>query len=231
MSVSTEVAPHGHGEHAEHPEYMRHQFDDMDQQNSAASLGMWLFMMTEVMFFGGFFLGYSIYRSEYFESFVNGSHHLAMFLGGLNTVVLITSSVTMAFAVRAAQLGKKKHITAFLVMTLLLACTFMVVKFIEYKDKWDHHLIPGMDFVWTDPGDPRTVQLFYGFYFCMTGMHGLHVIIGVGLIIWLLIRVKQNKFTSEYYAPIENFGLYWHFVDLIWIFLFPLLYLIGGLHE
>jgi len=231
VSVSTEVTPHGHDEHAEHPEYRRHQFDDMDQQNEAASLGMWLFMLTEVMFFGGFFLGYSIYRSEYYDSFVNGSHHLAVFLGGLNTVVLITSSVTMAFAVRAAQLGKKNHIIAFLGTTLLLACMFLVVKFFEYKDKWDHHLIPGMDFTWTDPGDPKTIQLFYGFYFCMTGMHGLHVIVGVGLIIWLLVRVKQNKFTSEYYAPIENFGLYWHFVDLIWIFLFPLLYLIGGLHE
>lgn len=231
MSVSTETVPHDHDEHTEHPEYHRHHYDDMDQQNDAASLGMWLFMLTEVMFFGGFFLGYSIYRSQYYESFVNGSHHLAMFLGGFNTVVLITSSVTMAFAVRAAQLGKKSHILGFLVVTLVLAGAFLVVKYIEYKDKWDHHLIPGTDFLWTDAGDPLTVQLFYGFYFCMTGMHGVHVIIGMGLIIWLLVRTAQNKFTTEYYAPIENFGLYWHFVDLVWIFLFPLLYLIGGLHE
>ncbi len=230
MSVSTEAASHGHDVHADHPAYMRHQFDDMDQQNDAASLGMWLFLLTEVMFFGGFFLGYSIYRSEYYDSFVNGSHHLDIFLGGLNTVALITSSVTMAFAVRAAQLGKKNHIIVFLVLTLLLGAVFMVNKFIEYSHKWHDGLIPGMNFIWTDPGDPRTIQLFYGFYFCMTGTHGLHVLIGLVLIVWLLIRVCQNKFTPEYYAPIENFGLYWHFVDLVWIFLFPLLYLIGGLH-
>ncbi len=230
MSVSTEATAHGHDDHAGHPEYMRHQFDDMDQQNDAASLGMWLFLLTEVMFFGGFFLGYSIYRSEYYDSFVNGSHHLDIFLGGLNTVALITSSVTMAFAVRAAQLGKKNHIIVFLVLTLLLGCVFMVNKYIEYSHKWHDGLIPGMNFIWTDPGDPRTIQLFYGFYFCMTGTHGLHVLIGLVLIVWLLIRTQQNKFTPEYYAPIENFGLYWHFVDLVWIFLFPLLYLIGGLH-
>ena len=230
MSVSTEATAHGHDDHAGHPEYMRHQFDDMDQQNDAASLGMWLFLLTEVMFFGGFFLGYSIYRSEYYDSFVNGSHHLDIFLGGLNTVALITSSVTMAFAVRAAQLGKKNHIIVFLVLTLLLGCVFMVNKYIEYSHKWHDGLIPGMNFIWTDPGDPRTIQLFYGFYFCMTGTHGLHVLIGLVLIVWLLIHTQQNKFTPEYYAPIENFGLYWHFVDLVWIFLFPLLYLIGGLH-
>ena len=121
MSVSTEVTAHGHDDHAGHPHYMRHQFDDMDQQNDAASLGMWLFLLTEVMFFGGFFLGYSIYRSEYYDSFVIGSQNLDVFLGGLNTVALITSSVTMAFAVRAAQLGKKNHIIAFLVLTLYSA--------------------------------------------------------------------------------------------------------------
>ncbi len=230
MSVSTEAASHSHDVHADHPEYMRHQFDDMDQQNDAANLGMWLFLLTEVMFFGGFFLGYSIYRTEYYDSFVNGSHHLDVFLGGLNTVALITSSVTMAFAVRAAQLGKKNHIIMFLVMTLVLGVVFMVNKYLEYSHKWHDNLIPGLDFIWTEPGDPRTIQLFYAFYFCMTGTHGLHVLIGLGLIIWLVIRTQQNKFTPQYYAPIENFGLYWHFVDLVWIFLFPLLYLIGGLH-
>ena len=229
MSASTETAVHGHDEHAAHPDYMRHQFDDMDQQNDAASLGMWLFLLTEVMFFGGFFLGYSIYRSEYYDSFVIGSQNLDVFLGGLNTVALITSSVTMAFAVRAAQLGKKNHILIFLVLTLVLGLVFMVNKYIEYSHKLHDGLIPGYNFLWTGMGDGQTIQLFYGFYFCMTGTHGLHVLIGLVLIVWLLIRVWQDKFTTEYYAPIENFGLYWHFVDLVWIFLFPLLYLIGGL--
>lgn len=231
MSVGhSDVVPHGHESHGSHPAYQRHQFDDMDQQNSAAGLGMWLFLLTEIMFFGGFFLGYTIYRSQHFESFVAGSHHLQIFWGGFNTVVLITSSVTMAFAVRAAQLGKKKHIQWFLVLTLLLGVGFLGVKYIEYSAKFHDHLVPGYDFIWTGAGDAHSVQLFYGFYFAMTGMHALHMIIGAGLLVWLLIRVSQNKFTSEYYAPIENFGLYWHFVDLIWIFLFPLLYLIGGLH-
>lgn len=232
MSVGhSDVADSGHEEHAQHPAYHGHQFDDMAQQNEAASLGMWLFLLTEIMFFGGFFLGYSIYRSHYYDAFVAGSHHLDIFWGGFNTVVLITSSVTMAFAVRAAQLGNKKHIQLFLILTLILGFAFLGVKYIEYSHKFHDHLIPGYDFIWTGKGNPRHVQLFYGFYFGMTGMHALHMIIGAGLLIWLLVRVSQNVFTTEYYAPIENFGLYWHFVDLVWIFLFPLLYLIGGLHE
>lgn len=227
----TQSAVHEHAPaaHEVHHAHHNHQFDDINQQNAAASLGMWLFLLTEIMFFGGFFLGYTIYRNMYHDSFVTGSHHLDVFWGGFNTVVLITSSVTMAFAVRAAQLGKRNHILLFLALTLILGATFLGVKYIEYSDKWEHHLIPGPNFQWTDPGDFRSIQLFYSFYFGMTGMHALHMVIGVALLVWLIIRTLQNVFTREYYAPVENFGLYWHFVDLIWIFLFPLLYLVGGI--
>lgn len=223
------VQEHQHAEEHRHQAHHNHQFDDMDQQNEAANLGMWVFLLTEIMFFGGLFLGYTIYRNTYFTSFIAGSHHLDVFYGGFNTAVLITSSVTMAFAVRAAQLGKKNHLLLFLILTFILGSTFLGVKYIEYSDKWTHHLIPGHGFKWEGAGDPRSVQLFYSFYFGMTGMHALHMIIGACLLIWLMIRTLKNTFTPDYYAPVENFGLYWHFVDLIWIFLFPLLYLIGGL--
>ena len=191
---------------------------------------MWIFLITEVMFFGGLFLGYTVYRTSYPASFVAGSHELDIFLGGINTVVLIMSSLTMAFAVRSAQLGKKNLILLFLFLTLLLGSVFLGIKYIEYSAKFAHHLVPGPNFIWPEAGDHRSVQLFFSFYFGMTGMHGLHMIIGAGLIIWLMIRTQQNTFTSEYYAPIENFGLYWHFVDLVWIFLFPMFYLLG-LHD
>jgi len=230
-SVVVPEEEHAHEHHAHHPKH-NHQFDDMGQQNSASNMGMWLFLLTEIMFFGGFFLGYAIYRNMHFESFVAGSHHLDIFWGGFNTVVLIISSVTMAFAVRAAQLGNKAHLNLFLVLTLILGLAFLGVKYIEYSHKWEDNLIPGLGFVWDEAawgGTARSAQLFYGFYFGMTGMHALHMIIGAGLLIWLLIRVNQNIIDPGYYSPIENFGLYWHFVDLVWIFLFPLLYLIGGI--
>ena len=191
---------------------------------------MWIFLITEVMFFGGLFLGYTVYRTSYPASFVAGSHELDVLQGSTNTVILIMSSLTMAFAVRSAQLGKRNLILLFLFLTLVLGSVFLGIKYVEYSAKFAHHLVPGPNFEWAGAGDHRSVQLFFSFYFGMTGMHALHMIIGSGLIIWLMIRTLQNVFTSEYYAPIENFGLYWHFVDLVWIFLFPMFYLLG-LHD
>ena len=220
----------GHQDHDDHAHHLNHQFDDLDQQTEAANLGMWIFLITEVMFFGGLFLGYTVYRTSYPESFVAGSHELDVLLGSINTVILIMSSLTMAFAVRSAQLGKRNLILLFLFLTLLLGSVFLGIKYVEYSAKFAHHLVPGPNFEWAGAGAHRSVQLFFSFYFGMTGMHALHMIIGAGLIIWLMIRALQNTFTPEYYAPVENFGLYWHFVDLVWIFLFPMFYLLG-LHD
>ncbi|MGE0822177.1 MAG: cytochrome c oxidase subunit 3 family protein [Candidatus Binatia bacterium] len=217
-----------HAETAHHDPFVAHQFDDRAQQTEAVSLGMWAFLVQEILFFGGLFTGYTVYRSYYPESFIAGSHHLDIFLGGFNTVVLIASSLTMAMAVWAAQNSKKNLLLLFLILTLALGSVFLGVKVIEYADKFHHHLIPGLGFQWTEPhGDPKHVQIFYSFYFAMTGMHALHMIIGAAVITPIIIMAARGRFHKDYYAPVEVFGLYWHFVDIVWIFLFPLLYLIG----
>lgn len=203
-----------------------HQFDDKEQQAEAVSLGMWAFLVQEILFFGGLFTGYTVYRSYYPEAFIAGSHHLDILLGGFNTVVLIASSLTMAMAVHSAQNSKRARLVFFLLATLFLGFVFLGVKVIEYSDKFHHHLIPGFNFFWEGP-DARHVQIFYSFYFVMTGMHALHMIIGAIVISPLIVMAMRGRFSANYYAPIEIFGLYWHFVDIVWIFLFPLLYLIG----
>jgi cytochrome c oxidase subunit III len=216
--ATAEVA-HGHG-------LVAHQFDDMEQQRSAGSLGMWVFLVTEVMFFGGLFTGYSVYRRAYPQAFAEGSHHLDILLGGFNTAVLIGSSLTMALAVRAAQLGRRKGIIWFMVLTILLGGVFLGVKVVEYSHKFHEGLVPGSHFNMNLPNAAQ-VQLYFGFYFAMTGMHALHMVIGVGIMLVIIWMAHKNRFTTEYYAPVEITGLYWHFVDIVWIFLFPLLYLIG----
>jgi len=214
-----------------HATALKHQFDDMAQQREADSLGMWLFLITEIMFFGGMFTGYAVYRQKYYEAFVQGSHHLDVTLGAINTGVLICSSLTMAMAVHAAQLGKKKHIVVWLVLTIILGGAFLGIKGVEYSHKYHDGLIPGT--LWgpqAEPGapaPPREMQIFYSFYFAMTGMHALHMVIGIVMMLILIRMSLQGRFTTEYYAPVEISGLYWHFVDIVWIFLFPLLYLIG----
>ncbi len=222
------------------PTALAHQFDDMAQQQESASLGMWLFLLTEIMFFGGMFAGYTVYRTYYPEAFAAGSHELDIRLGGFNTAVLIFSSLTMALAVHAAQLGKRNKIILFLALTLLLGLVFLGVKVVEYGEKGvfpgliepTHHLVPGPGFHFEGHGPfadvaPPHVQLFFSFYFAMTGMHALHMIIGAGLLSWLIWAAYRNRFSPEYYSPVEMIGLYWHFVDIVWIFLFPLLYLLG----
>jgi cytochrome c oxidase subunit 3 len=213
------AAHHGHADHA-------HQFDDKEQQAEAVSLGMWAFLVQEILFFGGLFTGYAVYRSYYPEAFIQGSHHLDILLGGFNTVVLIASSLTMAMAVHSAQTSKRGMLVLFLIATLILGFVFLGVKVIEYSDKYHHHLIPGISF-FVEGETARQQQIFFSFYFAMTGMHALHMIIGALILTPLIFMAMGGKFSASYYAPIEVFGLYWHFVDIVWIFLFPLLYLIG----
>lgn len=217
--------------HAAHPEGLAHQFDDMPQQREAGTLGMWAFLITEIMFFGGLFLAYTFFRTKDPVSFAAASSHLNWKMGALNTVVLIVSSLTMALAVYYSQVGERKKLLVMLALTMFFGVVFLVVKAFEYKEKWDHHLIPGISFHWDSThGDPQHVQAFFFIYFVMTGLHALHMIIGLGIMAVIYWMAKRNRFTPEYYAPVEISGLYWHFVDIVWIFLFPLLYLVGA-HE
>ena len=220
-----------HGEHTG----LAHQFEDLDQQQDADSLGIWIFLATEVMFFGGLFAGYAMLRWVYFAAFRGGSHLLDVRLGAANTVVLITSSLTMALSVRSAQTGNRRALALFLILTMILGGVFLGVKAYEYNQKFVEHIVPSLD--WAPqgevlahlaPGGLNHAQLYFFFYFVMTGLHALHLIVGMALLLWLVLRARKGSFTSAYFAPVEVVGLYWHFVDIVWIFLFPLLYLIGG---
>jgi cytochrome c oxidase subunit 3 len=224
-----------HLEHEAHPELLHH-FADAQQQKNAASLGMWLFLVTEIMFFGGMFCAYLVYRLAHFNAFAAGSQQLNIWMGAINTAVLIVSSVTVVLAVKAAEAGKRKLLTAYLVVTVLLGMTFLVVKGFEYREKFEKHHVPGPSFNFTDkfddngkqiPVNGKEAELFFSLYFAMTGMHALHMIIGCGLISGLAVLSWKGHYTTNYFTPIENAGLYWHLVDIIWIYLFPLLYLIS----
>ena len=205
---------------------LAHQFDDVEQQQEAVTLGMWAFLLTEVMFFGGLFAGYAAYRGAYHDAFATGSNQLDILLGAVNTAVLIGSSLTMALAVHAAQIGKRKALILFLVLTILLGGAFLGVKAVEYSHKFHEHLIPGPLFQF-EGGPAPHVQLFFSFYFAMTGMHALHMVIGIVILAVLVLMARRGRFSPEYNSPVEMTGLYWHFVDIIWIFLYPLLYLVS----
>jgi cytochrome c oxidase subunit III len=205
---------------------LQHHFDSLEQQHEASSLGMWVFLVTEVMFFGGMFTAYVVYRTFYPVAFADASRHLDITLGGVNTAVLICSSLTMALAVHGSQVGNRKALIGFLILTALLGLTFLGIKAVEYADKFEHHLVPGNAFAYPGP-DARQVQLFFSVYFAMTGLHALHMIIGVGVLSVLLVKAWRGVYSPAYHTPVEVSGLYWHFVDIVWIFLFPLLYLIG----
>jgi len=241
------VGVQGHAHAADHHPALQHQFDSMSQQKEAAVLGMWAFLLTEILFFGGLFMAYMLYRIWYHDAFVAASTSIVIFWGALNTVVLIGSSLTMALAVRCAQTNNRRWTVNWLILTMVLGCVFLGVKVIEYADKFEHHHVPGPNFVWAEPGhEPaggaeggdHTVsaaeaanlqnhtQIFFSLYFTMTGLHALHMIIGVGLMSVITWMAWKGKFSSEYYTPVEMSGLYWHFVDIVWIYLFPLLYLI-----
>jgi cytochrome c oxidase subunit III len=214
---------------------LAHHFDNLEQQKEAGTLGMWTFLITEIMFFGGMFMAYILYRSKNPFDFALASSHLNWKLGGLNTIVLIVSSLTMAMAVYFSQKGNRKMLLTFIALTMIFGATFLVVKGFEYKEKWDTHHIPVQGiWQWIDeegqplPGDPGHVQMFYWLYFAMTGVHALHMVVGLGIMSVIFWMAARNRFTPEYHSPVEISGLYWHFVDIVWIFLFPLLYLIGA---
>jgi cytochrome c oxidase subunit 3 len=206
---------------------LAHHFDNLEQQREAGSLGMWVFLITEVMFFGGMFTAYIIYRIFYPGAFAGASRHLDVTLGGINTAVLICSSLTMALAVYGSQVGSRKMLVGFLILTLLLGTAFLGIKFTEYYHKFEEHLVPGSSFAYPDPDARRQVELFFSLYFAMTGLHALHMVIGVGVLAVLIFQAWRGRFSPAYHTPVELSGLYWHFVDIVWIFLFPLLYLVG----
>ena len=218
----------------EHQEALHHQFVDAEQQRNAASLGMWLFLGTEVMFFGGMFCAYLIYRLWYYPEFAAGSRSLDIWLGTVNTAVLICSSLTVALGVRAAQMGKRRLLVLLLLLTLVFGLGFLGIKAVEWHDKFVEHHVPGISFnaddlIRDNPQihiDPAHTQIYFSLYFAMTGLHALHMIIGVGIFCYLTYYGWKGRYTPEYHTPVEIGGLYWHFVDLIWIYLFPLLYLI-----
>jgi cytochrome c oxidase subunit 3 len=209
-----------------HSPALAHQFDDLAQQREAASLGMWVFLVTEVLFFGGLFLTYAVYRGWYPEAFGAASRELHLWLGTVNTAVLITSSLTMALAVHAAQTGARRTLVALLLLTMLLGTVFLGIKGYEYYSSFEEHHFPGPAFEF-EAEYFLHAQLFFSLYFVMTGLHAIHMIIGLGVMAVMAWMSWRGAITAEYYSPIEVSGLYWHFVDIVWIFLFPLLYLIG----
>jgi len=201
-------------------------FSSPHQQVEASKLGMWLFLATEILLFGGLFVFYGVYHYLHPELFKAAHRFLNVELGAFNTVVLLFSSLTVALAIHAIQQNKRKWVIINLSLTIVCACIFLVVKYFEYTHKFHQGLLPGYYFRNATVPDPDQAQVFFSIYFMMTGLHGIHVVIGMIVLGWLLIRVIRGEFNSQYYVPIELGGLYWHLVDVIWIFLFPLLYLI-----
>jgi cytochrome c oxidase subunit III len=230
----------------EHPPYQRHHFETIGQQNDATNFAMWLFLLTEVMFFGGLFTAYLIYRNWYYPAFVAGSHQLDVRWGTLNTLVLIFSSFTMAMGVWCAETRRRKGLVLSLTLTLLLGLAFLGIKTVEYGEKIEKHHVPGFHYSLQSFLDPahdenarkyddkplpldmaRHTEVYFSLYFAMTGMHALHMIIGVGILVFMIFRARAGAYTTGHVTFVENFGLYWHFVDIIWIYLFALLYLIS----
>jgi cytochrome c oxidase subunit 3 len=225
LAAHAEAHGHSHG-HAAHNPNLQHHFETLEQQKEASTLGMWIFIIQEVMFFGGLLAAYMLYRIWYPTAWSEGSAELNIQLGGLNTVVLIGSSLTMALAVRSAQTGKQKSLITFLIATMALGLVFLVVKGFEYHDKWVLHHVPGLNFQ-LEEGQVPQIAIFLSLYFALTGLHALHMVIGIGIMSVITYMASRKTFDREYYTPVEVAGLYWHFVDIVWIFLFPLLYLIG----
>ncbi len=272
MTQPDHPRPKHAGESSDRPPHLAHHFDSLEQQADSARLGMWLFLVTEILFFGGLFCAYAVYRANRPEVFVDGSHFLDTSLGAANTVLLIFSSLTMALAVRSAQMGRRVALAGLLAVTLLCAIGFLGVKTVEYQQKWNHRLVPGQARIeyffglTTSEGSlteraldaPRkeflpdrhyleqrlghdglegisedelsarvdNLRSFMAIYFGLTALHALHVILGIGVMFWLLFGAVRGRFGPENSTPVDLVGLYWHLVDMIWIYLFPLLYLI-----
>jgi len=218
----------------EHPSPLQHHFADMEQQRDVASLGMWLFLGTEIMFFGGMFAAYLIYRRLYYNEFAIGSRSISIWWGTINTIVLICSSLTVALGVRAAQMGKRKLLVTLMLITMVFGVAFLGIKGYEWYQKFEEHHVPGSSFnidklIQEYPDahlNPGHAQIYFSLYFAMTGLHALHMIVGLGIFSFLTYFAWKGRYTPEYHTPIEIGGLYWHFVDIVWIYLFPLLYLI-----
>ena len=232
------AAEHAHISLPQH----RHHFETVEQQREAGSFGMWLFLLTEIMFFGGLFFSYLLYRNWYYDAFFTASNQLSIPLGTANTAILITSGFFMALAVWSAEMRRRKMLVWTLVFTVIFGIAFLCIKGQEWHIEWVHHHIPGAHYDVSEfvnpaahgiqekplaPDMAQRTQIFFFLYFAMTGMHALHMVIGVFILFWLLWRAKRGDFSAGYVAPIENFGLYWHFVDIVWLFLYPLLYLIN----
>lgn len=216
--------------HASHgPSPLAHQFDDLAQQHDADELGIWLFLSTEIMFFGGMFLAYTIYRMQDEAAFTAASHQLDLLLGTINTAVLLCSSLTMALAVHAAQASQRKQLVALLAATMILGTIFLGIKGFEYYHKYEHGLMPllGLQFKW-EGSSAGHAELFFDLYFLLTGVHALHMLIGLSVLLVLLIKASRGGLLGAFSASVHVSGLYWHFVDIVWVFLFPLLYLIGA---
>ncbi len=238
--------PAGAG-HNEHPSYLLHHFQSVEQQADTSNFAMWLFLLTEMMFFGGLFTAYLIYRNWYYLAFVAGSHQLNVVWGTLNTVVLICSSFTMAMGVWCAETRRRSGLVLCLILTFILGLGFLGIKTIEYSEKIEKHHVPGFHYnlsSFLDPAsDPeifkeyhdkplpldiaRDTELYFSLYFLMTGMHALHMIIGIGILGFMIFRARAGAYISGHVTFVENFGLYWHFIDIVWIYLFALLYLIS----
>lgn len=235
-SEATATAEHAHAdhEHGHHgPKWLAHHFDTPAQQFDAAKLGMWVFLAQELLFFSGLFVAYGVYRAWYPEMFVAASHQLDKIMGGTNTIVLLFSSFTAAMAVRSSQLGKQKATGNYLLITILCACIFLVIKYFEYTHKFHAGLLPGRFYhphvehlVAGAPPLPPNTGSFFSIYFMMTGVHGVHVVVGIGVLIWIWLRNNRGEFSKEFFTPVDIAALYWHLVDLVWIYLFPLLYLV-----
>ena len=225
-----EAAAQGHAHH--HP-FLQHHFEDLGQQHEASTLGLWVFVAEEILFFGGLFAAYAVYRMLFPEAWSAGAHHQNWIIGTANTAVLIGSSLTMALAVWAAQTGRRMLTVWMLIATLFLGTVFIGVKGYEYYDHIHHGLLPGSNFTYVHQENPALtpgIQLFMVFYFTMTGLHALHMIVGLGVMAVITYFAWRGSFTAEYNNPVDMAGLYWHFVDLVWVFLFPTLYLLGGIH-
>jgi cytochrome c oxidase subunit 3 len=219
--------PHGSG-HGEDPHHQHH-FATMAQQADTTKIGMWLFLATEVLLFGGLFVGFGLMQSRYPKEFVEAHHHLQRSLGALNTIVLLFSSWTMVMGVLAAQTNQRKKLVVFLILTILCACIFLGVKYFEYSHKFEEGLQPGHWYSHHGDAIPNShgYATFFSFYFMMTGLHGIHILVGIILLGWIAVRANRGEFSRAYYTPVDLIGLYWHLVDLIWIYLFPLYYLIS----
>lgn len=218
VSMSTQTTP------------LWHHFDDLEQQHEATALGMWTFLATEILIFGGIFTGYTVYRVRFAHDFATASVHLNLLIAAINTVVLLTSSLTMALSVRAVQTDQRRKLLVCMILTAVLGTMFLVLKAVEYYFDYKENLVPGLAFDNSDWDSDETaahVKLFLMFYYIMTGLHAIHLLIGIGVLLVMTELARRNWFSSDYYSPIENWGLYWHFVDIVWIFLLPLLYLIG----